>query len=39
MCSLPFFTDDVGGGEMIARELYDPPLFCLFFLWGTSDFK
>lgn len=39
MCSLPFSVDGGGGGEMIARELYDPPPVCLFFLWATYDLQ
>lgn len=39
MCSLPFSVDGGGGGEMIARELYDPSPVCLFFLWATYDLQ
>lgn len=39
MCYLPFSVDASGGGEMIARELFDPLPLCLFFLWATYDLK
>lgn len=39
MCSLPSSVHRGGGGERIARELYDPPQVCLFSLWANYDLK
>lgn len=39
MCSLPTSLDRDGRGEMIARELFDPLLACLFFFWASYDIE